>query len=101
MVHHRPLRLTFGGCLLFSDMTERASLRRYDHYAGPQRIGDLWTLTRGTATLRCHLSTHARGWELRLTSGANFLRSHVCRAEDEVFSTSQAWETEAKGKGWA
>lgn len=76
-------------------------LKKYDFYSGPQPLGDMWTLTRDTLTLRCALSTHRLGWELRLTAGANFLRSHVCRSQQEVFDIANAWRTEATAKGWA
>ena len=75
-------------------------LKRYDYYKGPQRLGELWTLSRSSLTMRCALSTHRLGWELRLTAGASFSRSQVCRSETEVDATSRAWETEARAKGW-
>ena len=75
-------------------------LTRYDHYRGPQKLGDQWTLKREDKTLRCALATHSLGWELRLTAGATFLRSQVCRSQKEVFDTIDAWKTEAQDKGW-
>ena len=75
-------------------------LTRYDFYRGPQPLGDVWTLTRDAATLRCALSTHRQGWELRLTAGANFLRSHICRSPQEVRDTGNAWRAEATAKGF-
>lgn len=82
-------------------MTEPSTLRRYDYYQGPRPIGDLWTLTRDALSMRCALSTHRLGWELRLTAGATFLRSQVCKSEPEVFSVSEAWKDEAQLKGWS
>lgn len=82
-------------------MTDGLALERYDYYKGPRALGDRWALTRGAATLTCALATHSLGWELRLKSGANLIRSQVCKAEGEVARTSAAWEAEAKGKGWA
>ena len=82
-------------------MTDGPEFKRYHFYQGPRALGDLWTLARGTATLRCALATHRLGWELRLTSGANRIRSEVCKAQAEVSRTSEAWETEAKGQGWS
>jgi hypothetical protein len=82
-------------------MTDRPpTLARYDYYLGPKRLGDLWTLTRGTLTLRCALSTHRLGWELRLTSGANFSRTQVCKTETDVFATSDTWRADALKQGW-
>jgi hypothetical protein len=76
-------------------------LKRYDYYAGPRNLGDLWALTREKLTLRCALSTHRLGWELRLTSGASFSRSQVCKSEAEVSTVSEAWQDEARKKGWS
>jgi len=77
-----------------------SGLKRYDYYAGPKPLGDEWTLTRGDLTMRCALATHRLGWELRLTAGASFSRSQVCKSETEVSSVSQAWEKEARAQGW-
>ena len=81
-------------------MPQRSDLRRYDFYQGPQTIGDLWTLKRDALTMRCTVSTHRLGWELRLTAGT-FNRVQVCKTETEVFSISDAWEAEARLKGWS
>ena len=77
-----------------------SQLKRYEYYRGPQSLGDAWTLSRGALILRCAIATHSLGWELRLTSGQNFLRSQVCKSESEVVSVSDAWVVEAKSKGW-
>lgn len=77
------------------------TLDRYDFYRGPKSLADEWTLTRDHLKLRCALSTHRLGWELRLTAGSNFLRSHVCKTQKEVFDTSGAWKAEAIGQGWS
>jgi hypothetical protein len=77
------------------------ALPRYDYYLGPKRLDDVWALTRGDLTMRCLLSTHRLGWELRLTSGASFTRSQVCKSESEVFATADAWKAEAAAKGWS
>ena len=37
---------------------ERPALKRYDYYAGPKALNEMWTLKRGGLTLRCTLSTH-------------------------------------------
>jgi hypothetical protein len=78
-----------------------SSLKRYDYYAGPKTLEDRWTLTRGDLTLRCRLSTHSLGWELRLSTNASFARSQVCKTESEVFATADAWRAEALAKGWS
>ena len=77
-----------------------AALQKYDYYQGPKSLGDVWTLAKGPLKLRCALATHRLGWELRLTAGANFLRSQVCKSEREVSETQDAWRAEAISKGW-
>ena len=76
-------------------------LKRYDYYLGPKSLGDLWTLTRDTLTMRCALATHRLGWELKLTAGSNFSRSQVCKSESDVHKVSQDWKDEARTKGWS
>jgi hypothetical protein len=78
----------------------RPALARYDYYLGPKRLGDLWTLKRDALTLRCALSTHRLGWEVRLTSGASFSRTQVCKTESDVYATSETWRADALKQGW-
>ena len=75
-------------------------LKKYDFYRGPQALGEVWTLKRGALVMRCALSTHRLGWELRLAAGANFSRSQVCKSEAEVLKTADDWKAEAVTKGW-
>lgn len=81
-------------------MDRTIPLQKYDYYKGPQKLGELWTLARGTLTMRCTLATHAHGWELRLGAG-NFSRVEVCRTESDVFGLADGWKAEAQAKGWA
>ena len=81
-------------------MPESSGLRRYDYYRGPQPLDDLWTLRRDALTMRCALSTHRQGWELRLTAGT-FQRSQVCKTEGEVSRFSEQWQQEARRQGWS
>jgi hypothetical protein len=75
-------------------------LQPYDGFRGVQILGDMWVLTQGRRSLRCLLSTHPLGWELRLSIGENLSRSQVCRLQREVFDFSEHWRSEAEGKGW-
>jgi len=86
--------------MMASPMTT-STLARYDYYYGPKALPDMWTMSRGALKLRCALSTHQLGWELRLTAGSNFLRSQVCKSESAVLDTAAAWQKEAGEKGWA
>jgi hypothetical protein len=76
------------------------TLEKYDYYRGPRLLGDEWSLSRGSLKMKCVLSTHRLGWELRLTAG-NFKRVQVCKTPSEVFETSAAWKKEAEGQGWS
>lgn len=78
--------------------TERLPLPKY--FQSPRGLGDVWTLQRRGVTLRCALATHSLGWELRVTVGEDFARSQVCKSEPEVFDTIDAWQAEARVKGW-
>ena len=75
-------------------------LLSYATHRGPQRLGDVWSLSRGPLTIRCGLSTHPAGWELRLTAGDNSFRSKICETEQEIQTISGAWRAEARAKGW-
>ena len=79
---------------------ESSGLRRYDYYQGPQALGNVWTLQRGAVILRCALATHSLGWELRLVAGKNFIRTQVCKSEQDVTRVSDAWSAEARTKGF-
>jgi hypothetical protein len=61
-----------------------------------------WTLRRGRGPHRaiCTQWTHALGHELRLDIMCNLVRSHVCRTEDEVLQTQDAWRAALEAKGW-
>ena len=75
-------------------------LTPYDPERGIAPLGEVWALRKGAWTLRCGLSTHPLGWELRLEVGANLTRSEVCKTEARVFDVSEAWKLEATGRGW-
>jgi hypothetical protein len=77
-----------------------SGLRRYDHYRGPEKLPDLWTLKRDQLTLRCTLSTHRLGWEVRVLTGTTTHRQQVCRSETEVQTVSEAWQSQARLQGW-
>lgn len=59
-----------------------------------------WTLTKGAMTLRCDLERHRVGLELKLWVDEQFIRSQVCRDQDEMLALQEAWRDEAEAKGW-
>ena len=75
-------------------------LLSYATHRGPQKLVDVWSMSRGTVTIRCGLTTHPAGWVLRLTAGDNSFRSQVCETEQAVRETSDGWRAEAAAKGW-
>jgi hypothetical protein len=76
------------------------TLRPYDPVRRVQILGDLWKATKNDRTLTVEVRTHPMGWELRALVGLEIHRSEVCKTEPDVFTTSDAWRTEAKAKGW-
>ena len=75
-------------------------LTAYDPDQGIQEVADMWLLHKGTTRLRCVLSTHPMGWEVRAYAGNELARSQVCKSRREVLDTTDAWRTEAVTKGW-
>ena len=74
-----------------------------DYWIGEQtELGDAWTLRKGEKTARCFLMSHLFGWELRLVvMPDDFLRSQVCRSNDEILDTQEQWKAAMVGKGWS
>ena len=66
----------------------------------PTKQGDTFRLTKGPRQAVCELWTDGLGWELRLLAVGELLQSQVCRSEDEVLETSDAWKAALISKGW-
>jgi hypothetical protein len=75
-------------------------LTAYDPAKGTEEAGELWVLHKGARRLRCVLSTHPLGWEIRAVTGAELNRSQVCKVQPEVFTVAGQWKAEAAAKGW-
>jgi hypothetical protein len=75
-------------------------LTAYNPDKGIQEVGDMWLLRKGTTHLRCVLSTHPLGWELRAYAGHELARSQVCKSRRQVHDMTDAWRKEAATKGW-
>ncbi len=75
-------------------------LQRYAWTGEPIRLGSMFTVTKGRRTADCELWTHQLGWELRLTSGATLLQSQVCRAQEDLLGTHEAWKAAMIDRGW-
>ena len=75
-------------------------LQRYDWHGGTRPLGDLFVVHKGRREACCALTTHVLGWELRLSAGNDFLQSKVCKTQDEVLETAEAWKAVLIEKGW-
>jgi hypothetical protein len=64
-------------------------------------LGELWSLTLGSSTLRCYLLTHYDGWQLRMELDGKVLRSQTCRTEFDVFDVSERLRKRAEINGWS
>jgi hypothetical protein len=72
----------------------------YSVHRGPQKLSDLWTVSRGVQSIRCALSTHPAGWEIKLTTDESAFRTRICETVEAVRETADTWREEATGKGW-
>ena len=76
-------------------------IRPYDVQRGPQKLADLWTVNRGLQSIRCALSTHPAGWELKLTAADTAFRTHLCETAEAIHDTAGKWHAEAIAKGFS
>jgi hypothetical protein len=79
-------------------------LQRYAWHGTPVHVGDLFRLHKQREAKRldavCRLTSHQLGWELRLEVNGELQRSEVCRSQDAVLDTSDAWKAAMTEKGW-
>ena len=70
----------------------------------PTELGLFFTAHRDRGDKRldaiCRLLSHQLGWELRLEVNGDLQRSQVCRSQDEVLTTGEAWKAAMLEKGW-
>ena len=71
-------------------------LLRRDEWAGePRELGQMFVLHKHRSGRQleavCRLLSHPLGWELRLEIAGSLQRSQVCRSQDEVLDTGEAW----------
>ena len=60
---------------LIGGMALPSGIRSYESYRGSEQIGILFTLARDQLQMRCEVSTHVLGWELRLNVSEELLQS--------------------------
>ena len=78
-----------------------SGLRRYEPIRGLETLGELCSQQKAGRELRCILTTHPVGWEVRVAAGECFSRSQVCATQDLVFSVAAGWRSEAEAAGWS
>ena len=77
-------------------------LQRLNWHGEPKEIGDFFRLTKNRRHARAVIYSHQLGWEVRLLIGSHsdVVQSHVCRTQEEVFSTGEQWKAAMIEKGW-
>ena len=78
-------------------------LQRHAWHGEPRELGDLFHVENKRQQGRAALFTHQFGWEVRLLLGrqAEPVRTQVCRSQDEVLTTIEAWKAAMLAEGWA
>jgi hypothetical protein len=80
-------------------------LHRDDWTGEPVELGHFFRLhkTRAGRQLEavCRLISHPLGWELMLEIAGSLQRSQVCRSQDEVLDTGEAWRAAMEREGWS
>jgi hypothetical protein len=77
-----------------------STLRTFDSNRGTERLGEMWTLSKGGRKVACTLLTHPLGWELVVRIDGDLWRSQVCKTESEVFDVAEQWKPDWQAKGW-
>ena len=62
--------------------------------APPVALGELFILHKNRRPAKAVIFTHLLGWEVRLMIGAQseVVQTHVCRTQEEVFTTGEQWK---------
>lgn len=77
-----------------SDVPQRATWNGV-----PVELETLWTLSKGSKTVRLVMWSHQLGWELKV-DGAGILLTQVCRSDQEIEDVASAWKQAMLEKGW-
>ena len=75
-------------------------LQPLDWDGQPKRQAEWFRLTKGTRQAVCTMYSHQFGWEMWLEIDGDLIQSHVCRDQEEVFSTWEKWQAAMKEKDW-
>ena len=76
--------------------------QRPEWHGAPVELGELFAVRKGSRVARCALRSHQLGWELSLFIGhqTEVVQSAVCRSQDDVLKTGEAWKAAMNDKGW-
>jgi hypothetical protein len=76
-------------------------LQRFPSDRPPQRLEELFRVRTAVgsrdANVWCDLWSHPLGWEVRLFAAGQLVQSRVCRTQEEVLTTMEAWKGEHTG----
>ena len=67
----------------------------------PERVGNWWTLKKGSRTVVCDIYTHPLGGELRCDVDSEMFGTRASRTLDDLLAASDEWRKAFEGKGWA
>jgi hypothetical protein len=65
-----------------------------------RNLGDAFRLYKGKRLAVCELWSHQSGWELRFSVAGHMLATRVCRSQEDVFDTYDAWRAIMMERGW-
>ena len=65
-----------------------------------EKLGELWTMTKGRRAATALVVTHPLGVELRLVVDDELLQSQAHRDDDQLLDQSNNWKTAMQAKGW-
>jgi len=66
----------------------------------PQRVDQMWRLSKGSHATVCELWTHPVGAEIRVTVDGEWHRSQAERDPLKLFDLSNEWRESFVRKGW-
>ena len=69
--------------------------------ATPRDMGEVWTLRKGTRVASCHLWTHPKGGEARLTVDEEWHRGEALSDKLGLLDVALEWRKQFEAKGWA
>ena len=66
----------------------------------PRDMGEAWTLRKSTRVASCHLWTHPKGGEVRLTVDGEWHRGEALSDGLALLDVALEWRKQFEAKGW-